>query len=102
MVKELEINDWEPFDIAMMIDKEIGNLIPKWKKTSMESLENHHHHRHHSFCYDEDEDDDGHNLNPFHSQSSSQASLQSLIAVQDQFDSIMISSTLKHWNKGKP
>ncbi|KVI03263.1 Protein kinase, catalytic domain-containing protein [Cynara cardunculus var. scolymus] len=86
MVKELEINDWEPFDIAKMIDTEIANLIPKWKKGSMESLQNQHHH-HHSFCYDEDEDDDENNLNPFHSRSSSQASLQSLDAVRDQLDS---------------
>ncbi|XP_024974056.1 probable serine/threonine-protein kinase WNK5 [Cynara cardunculus var. scolymus] len=99
MVKELEINDWEPFDIAKMIDTEIANLIPKWKKGSMESLQNQHHH-HHSFCYDEDEDDDENNLNPFHSRSSSQASLQSLDAVRDQLDSIMISSTFDHWNKG--
>lgn len=103
MVKELEINDWEPLDIAQMIDTEIANLIPKWKKGSMESLQNHHHHHHHhSFCYDEDEDedDDENSLNPFHSQSSSQVSLQSLDVVRDQFDSIMISSTLGHWNKG--
>lgn len=97
MVKELEINDWEPFDIAQMIDMEIANLIPKWKKGSMESQQNHHHH---SFCYDEDEDDDENNLNPFHSQSSSQASLQGLDAVRDHLDSMMISSTLDHWNKG--
>ncbi|KAJ9543332.1 hypothetical protein OSB04_023039 [Centaurea solstitialis] len=96
MVKELEINDWEPFDIALMIDKEIANLIPKWKRGSMESLQNQ---IHHSLCYDEDEDNDENSLNPFHSQSSSEASLQSLEAVRDQFDNIMISPTLEHWNK---
>lgn len=32
MVKELEITDWEPFEIADMIDEEISALIPNWKK----------------------------------------------------------------------
>ncbi|KAE8663200.1 putative serine/threonine-protein kinase WNK5 [Hibiscus syriacus] len=31
MVKELEINDWEPLEIADMIEEEISSLIPTWK-----------------------------------------------------------------------
>ncbi|KAI7736507.1 hypothetical protein M8C21_033574 [Ambrosia artemisiifolia] len=79
MVKELEINDWEPLDIAEMIDKEIVNLIPTWKKGPMDLLQNL---DHHSFCYDEDDDDDDNTTpHPFHStssQSSPQASPRSL------------------------
>ncbi|XP_023739885.1 probable serine/threonine-protein kinase WNK5 [Lactuca sativa] len=106
MVKELEIHDWDPFDIAEMINKEIVTLIPTWKKQTM-CLKNLHHH---SFCYDDDNDDDDEDNtpHPFHSsssQSSSQSSLQSLLrrfdAVHVQADNTMISSTLDHWNRGK-
>ncbi|XP_076882782.1 putative serine/threonine-protein kinase WNK4 [Bidens hawaiensis] len=79
MVKELEINDWEPLDIAEMIDKEIANLIPAWKKGPMDLLQNL---DNHSFCYDENDDDD--TPHPFHStssQSSPQASPRSLGTV---------------------
>lgn len=31
MVKELEINDWRPSEIANMIDGEISGLVPDWK-----------------------------------------------------------------------
>ncbi|XP_051131610.1 probable serine/threonine-protein kinase WNK4 [Andrographis paniculata] len=31
MVKELEINDWRPSEIANMIDGEISGLVPGWK-----------------------------------------------------------------------
>ncbi|CAK9142706.1 unnamed protein product [Ilex paraguariensis] len=31
MVKELEISDWEPSEIADMIDGEISGLVPHWK-----------------------------------------------------------------------
>jgi len=75
MVKELDINDWDPRNIAEMIDKEIVNLIPTWKKGPIAlNLD------HHSFCYDED-DDDNNTPHPFHetsSQSSPQASPRSL------------------------
>ncbi|XP_076893866.1 putative serine/threonine-protein kinase WNK5 [Bidens hawaiensis] len=76
MVKELEINDWEPLDIAEMIDKEITNLIPTSKKGPMELAQTL---DYHSFCYDENDDDDI--PRPFHStssQSSPQASPRSL------------------------
>ncbi|KAJ0610097.1 putative protein kinase WNK-NRBP family [Helianthus annuus] len=75
MVKELEINDWEPLDIAEMIDKEIVNLIPTWKKRPMDLLQNL---DHQSFYYDEDDDDDDDNTpHPFHT-TSSQSSPRSL------------------------
>lgn len=34
MVKELEITDWEPMEIASMIEGEISALVPKWKNWS--------------------------------------------------------------------
>lgn len=66
MVKELDIHDWDPFDIAEMIDKEIVNLIPTWKKGPMQSLQSL---NVHSFCFDQD-DDDNNTPHPFHSASS--------------------------------
>ncbi|KAL8214805.1 hypothetical protein R6Q57_004254 [Mikania cordata] len=65
MVKELEINDWEPLDIAEMIDKEIVSLIPTWNKGDMDLPQNL---DYHSFCYDEDDDDN--TPHPFYSSSS--------------------------------
>ncbi|KAM0050544.1 putative protein kinase WNK-NRBP family [Helianthus debilis subsp. tardiflorus] len=73
MVKELEINDWEALDIAEMIDKEIVNLVPTWKKGPMDLLQKL---DHHSFCYDEDDDDDN-TPYPFYT-TSSQSSPRSL------------------------
>lgn len=75
MVKELEITNWEPFEIAEMIDGEISALVPNWKKDSTSS-----HETHHIYNYQEDDDDGPHH--PFHShssRSSSQASLSGLI-----------------------
>lgn len=31
MVKELEITDWEPLEIAKMIYQEISQLVPGWR-----------------------------------------------------------------------
>ncbi|KAD3338121.1 hypothetical protein E3N88_33642 [Mikania micrantha] len=67
MVKELEINDWEPLDIAEMIDKEIASLIPSWNKGDMDLPQNL---DYHSFCYDEEDDDDNNTPHPFYSSSS--------------------------------
>lgn len=44
MVKELEISDLEPLDIAEMIEEEISTLVPTWKDYQP----------HHSFSYEED------------------------------------------------
>ncbi|KAF9661901.1 hypothetical protein SADUNF_Sadunf19G0117000 [Salix dunnii] len=61
MVKELEIGDWEPFEIADMIDGAISDLVPDWKKWDLPHADTHH-----IFDYQED---DRHN-HPFHSSSS--------------------------------
>uniref|UniRef100_A0A6M2EM16 non-specific serine/threonine protein kinase n=1 Tax=Populus davidiana TaxID=266767 RepID=A0A6M2EM16_9ROSI len=72
MVKELEIGDWEPFEIADMIDGAISDLVPNWKKWDLPDTE-----PRHIFDYQED---DGHN-HPFHSSSysSSHSSLSGLM-----------------------
>uniref|UniRef100_A0A2P2M6P7 non-specific serine/threonine protein kinase n=1 Tax=Rhizophora mucronata TaxID=61149 RepID=A0A2P2M6P7_RHIMU len=73
MVKELEIDDWEPHEIAEMIDGEISALAPSRKKWYLPDIE-----AYHTFDYQKD---DGHE-NPFPSPSScssSQASLSELM-----------------------
>lgn len=85
MVKELEITDWEPFEIAEMIDEEISVLVPQWKKREWPHSE-----AYHTFNYEEDEDGCHHPLYSFPSCSSSQASLPGLIThdqdwLQDDF-----------------
>ncbi|XAR58846.1 Non-specific serine/threonine protein kinase [Bertholletia excelsa] len=68
MVKELEITDWDPSEIATMIGGEISAIVPHWKKWS------------HTFNYQEV--DDGHHpsLSCFSSGSSSRVSLLGSIA----------------------
>jgi len=52
MVNELDLIDWEPGEIAEVIEEEISALIPGWKDSgSPEVL------RQHSFDYDEDDDE---------------------------------------------
>ncbi|KAK3015332.1 hypothetical protein RJ639_007275 [Escallonia herrerae] len=78
MVKELEITDWEPFEIAEMIDEEISALVPTWKKERNSSQK---YNPQHSFNYNEEDDGDETNHHPFDSLSShcsSQASLEGL------------------------
>ncbi|XP_065852501.1 probable serine/threonine-protein kinase WNK5 isoform X2 [Euphorbia lathyris] len=80
MVKELEISDWQPFEIAEMIEEQITSLIPNWKQLDFSS-----HHQHSFYSYDDADDDDeeedndnGEIRDPFHSfcsRSSSQAPL---------------------------
>ncbi|XP_057772549.1 probable serine/threonine-protein kinase WNK4 isoform X2 [Salvia miltiorrhiza] len=65
MVKELEIMDWRPSEIANMIDGEISGLVPNWK------AENPHSAHLHVLSYQEDYYDH-HNL--FSPSSSSQVS----------------------------
>lgn len=74
MVKELEITDWEPFEIADMIDEEISALIPNWKKRGQPESDYWEHHQ---------EDDDGHHhlLYSFSSCSSSQVSLPGFVNI---------------------
>ncbi|XP_055830047.1 probable serine/threonine-protein kinase WNK4 isoform X2 [Solanum dulcamara] len=70
MVKELEITDWKPREIANMIDGEISGLVPQWKKwNQFESAD------YHVLSY-KDDDNDRHNpFQGFSSSSSSQVSL---------------------------
>ncbi|XP_060176090.1 probable serine/threonine-protein kinase WNK4 isoform X1 [Lycium barbarum] len=70
MVKELEITDWKPCEIANMIDGEISGLVPQWKKwNQFESVD------YHVLGY-KDDDNDRHNpFQGFSSSSSSQVSL---------------------------
>ncbi|KAK9290184.1 hypothetical protein L1049_008350 [Liquidambar formosana] len=83
MVKELEITDWEPFEIAEMIEEEVSALVPTWNE--WDSPQDDHQH---SFSYEDEEDDDGtrHPFYAFSSCSSSQASLPGLnIPYETQF-----------------
>lgn len=51
MVKELEISDWDPFDIANMINREISALLPhRWKNDYSDSF--------HTFSYQDDDVDE--------------------------------------------
>lgn len=61
MVKELEIIDWEPLEIAKMIDGAISSLVPGWRYEEDDETP-HDHHRHRT--------------DPFHSSSSHSSSSQ--------------------------
>ncbi|KAM7521989.1 hypothetical protein LguiA_011891 [Lonicera macranthoides] len=75
MVKELEITDWEPLEIADMIEGEISSLVPNWKKWPHPNFDHSH-----ILNYREDDDDDHrHPFNSFSSCSSSQGSISCLI-----------------------
>ncbi|XVE79896.1 hypothetical protein DITRI_Ditri14bG0093900 [Diplodiscus trichospermus] len=77
MVKELEITNWEPLEIAEMIDGEISALVPLWKKSDFPR-----HEAYNTFNYQEDDDDDDgyhHPFSSFSSSSSSQVSLSGLM-----------------------
>ncbi|KAL3826190.1 hypothetical protein ACJIZ3_022219 [Penstemon smallii] len=82
MVMELQIKDWEPFEIADMIDEEISILVPSWKNPSSPQT-----HQQHSFNYFDDDDNDDNSLHhPLYSTSSissSQASLPGLFSLND-------------------
>ncbi|KAG7560479.1 Protein kinase-like domain superfamily [Arabidopsis thaliana x Arabidopsis arenosa] len=49
MVKELEIVDWDPLEIAAMIENEISLLVPNWRANDSSI-------RHQSFGHEDDED----------------------------------------------
>lgn len=69
MVKELEISDWEPSEIAEMIEEQISFLVPSWGSPL---LEQDLHHQSFSFEEEEDDvDDDDINNGPFCSSSCS-------------------------------
>ncbi|CAL5189805.1 unnamed protein product [Lathyrus oleraceus] len=51
MVKELEISDWDPYDIANMINREISALLPyRWKNENSDSFQ--------TFSYQNDDIDE--------------------------------------------
>lgn len=79
MVRELEISDREPIEIAKMIEEEISTLVPTWKRSSL-PLKNHHN----SFSY-EDDDDDEETRPPFHTSSSCSSSHASLPSFNSAF-----------------
>ncbi|XP_006401094.2 probable serine/threonine-protein kinase WNK4 isoform X2 [Eutrema salsugineum] len=45
MVKELEITEWEPVEIAKMIDGEISSLVPGWRYEEDDETPHDYHHR---------------------------------------------------------
>ena len=82
MVKELEITDWEPFEIADMIEEQISSLIPGWKQCSSSQI----HHPQHCFSYEDDDDDQhGGPRHPFYANSSHSSSHASLLAFNSSF-----------------
>ncbi|KAF5737281.1 serine/threonine-protein kinase WNK5 isoform X1 [Tripterygium wilfordii] len=80
MVKELEISDLEPSEIAEMIELEISSLIPTWKEPGFCDI----HHQYSFNCEEEDDDDDDDGTQyPFYSISSRSSSYASLMAFAD-------------------
>ncbi|KAI4331630.1 hypothetical protein MLD38_029802 [Melastoma candidum] len=75
MVKELEITDKEPMEIATMIEDEILSLVPTWENSGLPRDV-----RQHSFSHQEDGDDDedDNTGRPFFAASSPLSSLASL------------------------
>ncbi|XP_077221916.1 putative serine/threonine-protein kinase WNK5 isoform X2 [Tasmannia lanceolata] len=71
MVKELEITDRDPIEIADVIDEEISALVPHWKEWDLSQSHCHAN----SLSYQEEDDDTQLSLYPPPSPSSSQASL---------------------------
>ncbi|KAE8694928.1 putative serine/threonine-protein kinase WNK4 [Hibiscus syriacus] len=67
MVKELDIDDWEPLEIADMIEEEISSLVPTGKDWGTSQV-----HHQHSFKYDDDDEDDDQSgiYHPFYATSS--------------------------------
>lgn len=71
MVKELEISDLEPLEIAKMIEEEISALVPTWRDWGSAEYQ-----KQHSFSYEEEYDMSNHH--PFFSTSSRSSSHASL------------------------
>nr|KYP48392.1 putative serine/threonine-protein kinase WNK5 [Cajanus cajan] len=71
MVKELEISDLEPLEIAEMIEEEISALVPTWKDWGTSKYQ-----KQHSFSYEEEYDMSNHHS--FFSPSSRSSSYGSL------------------------
>lgn len=95
MVKELEIIDWEPLEIAEMIEEQICVLVPNWKE--IVSISSHQfHQQQHSFSYisdyeDEDDHDNSQIPHPFYRSSSYSSSQASLPALLPSYNSLFLS-----------
>ncbi|KAI4353535.1 hypothetical protein L6164_002478 [Bauhinia variegata] len=76
MVKELEIMDLEPFEIAEMIGEEILALVPTWKDWGKSQYN-----RQHSFAYEDEDDISNHHDHPFFLSASSPSSSQASLPV---------------------
>ncbi|KAF5178420.1 Serine/threonine-protein kinase WNK2 [Thalictrum thalictroides] len=78
MVKELEITDRQPLQIAEMINQEISALVPHWN-----DWDSHQSNQAHSFSFQDDDENDDHDRlhHPFYSFSSSSSSQSSFSAL---------------------
>jgi len=86
MVKELEITDWDPLEIAAMIENEISLLVPNWRVHDSSP-------RHHSFGHEDDDDESGEEggrTQPFFSAPSSHESPAAFGDNNDGFSNDMI------------
>lgn len=81
MVRELEISDWEPLEIAEMIEDEISSLVPTWKDWGGTTQS----HNQHSFSYKEEEEDNDSTHHPFYSSSSCSSSQACLPAFTSSY-----------------
>ncbi|GLT32430.1 hypothetical protein SLA2020_070990 [Shorea laevis] len=79
MVKELEIDDWEPLEIAEMIEQEVSSLVPTWKDWGASQF-----HHQYSFNYEEEDGDD--TKHPFYATSSCSSSQVSLPAFISSYE----------------
>ncbi|KAI4307552.1 hypothetical protein L6164_030726 [Bauhinia variegata] len=77
MVKELEISDWEPFEIACMIEEEISAIMPQRRK--MDNFD-----KYHTLNY-QDDDDIPHHFHSLSSCSSSRESISGLVTKAEEF-----------------
>lgn len=93
MVEELEITDWNPHEIAEMIDAEISILMPHWKKWVSSRSQTYN-------SYDNKEDDyDESHLYYSSSCSSSLASPSRVVTSQEDFSEDISSHSSTHSEK---
>lgn len=99
MVKELEISDFKPMEIAEMIEERISSLIPSWKECGLSQV----HRPQHSFSYEDDEDDDDDGMrHPFYANSSHSSSQASLLAFNYSFETNLRQGRSAHdWFQGR-
>ncbi|CAO2840081.1 unnamed protein product [Amaranthus hypochondriacus] len=94
MVEELEITDWDPQEIAEMIEAEISILVPHWKNwVSSSRLE-----PSHSYDYHEDDFDGSHHLYRSSSCSSSVASASGVFLSNDRLQDQDLSDEISSYS----